>query len=704
MRVKGRPTKMYPQCLESDDGDECYDPAKEIFITDASQVGHITLKASRADRCRREAVKRRLTKQQHQFERIWLRCMRATKGADRSQKKPKRVWVDEDKQRGRPKRGRPRKSLVQAMTETEAPNLTQVQTKSRLVHRVRRYGVAVEPRHYERKTIHLPQEGGLGSQHVPGVTLGLSWDNGHMELEPTREEKRIARELKRRVKLEELERKREARRLKREMKEKLTRERRERRVTERQKREEERLASLRKEGETVRKTETNEEIKKLYVPDVDDESQSIHDMSFCYGTFPTGKIFNGKWLVLEEIFPNRHGVAAYYVVENDEHKIEGILYAQDMSNSFAHLPEEVYFLQTQSDNGRSYLFQTVIDCQLVSAPDHPDFFYCVFISRKSASLADLWNRYPKEHLFKKEGEANKAWSLGTVGRLAADILSIIEATYEAGYTFRSIDLSHFRLDLRTRRLFLENASEVVVSTELTDLRLRNGEHVCHNYWQGCLEYAPLSLHHKGRESIMRAADCAEVLFYIILDLLGLLTWRGLDESQTAKCKEEFMTQNRKKVPAPLYDYWKIVQNAQAIDASKLRRQDDYLLLDGVRGGATVSVLDFRKLAARLVTVYEVFGGVVDESAPYDFEVVDDPAEKTCEQQREDSLVQRKEFLKHKQDVLGAQDDAMTMREELGKRSEAQTERERAEAMQDANVSEQQDLKVSTSDDEHEYDD
>ncbi|VDN33894.1 unnamed protein product [Cylicostephanus goldi] len=45
-------------------------------------------------------------------------------------------------------------------------------------------------------------------------------------------------------------------------------------------------------------------------------------MTFCVGTFPAGKIFNNKWLVLEEISSNRHGVAAYYVVEDDEHKIQ----------------------------------------------------------------------------------------------------------------------------------------------------------------------------------------------------------------------------------------------------------------------------------------------------------------------------------------------------------------------------------------------
>ncbi|ETN76103.1 hypothetical protein NECAME_11905 [Necator americanus] len=53
------------------------------------------------------------------------------------------------------------------------------------------------------------------------------------------------------------------------------------------------------------------------------------------------------------------------------------------------------------------------------------------------------------------------------------------------------------------------------------------------------------------KSIMRVADCAEVLFYIMVDMLGLLTWRGLDNHQTTKHKERFVEQNRKQLPIPL---------------------------------------------------------------------------------------------------------------------------------------------------------
>ncbi|EYC15940.1 hypothetical protein Y032_0035g3056 [Ancylostoma ceylanicum] len=492
--------------------------------------------------------------------------------------------------------------------------------------------------------------------------------------EQERDAKRAAREEKRRMKLEEQQRKREARRLKKELREKLLKEKRERREAERRKQEEERLARKKKKG-SVGALKIAEEAQKVYISSPCDGVVPIADLSFCYRIFISGKVFLNRWLILDEIASHRYGVAAYLVVENTEEKTQGILYAQDVSNPFAGLPEEVYFLQTQSERNRSYMFQTVVDAHFVSATaQSPTFFYYVVVLRESASLKDIWTHYPEPP---KESGEKKAWSPGTVGRLASDILSIIEVAYEAGYTFRNIDMSYFHLDVRTRRLYLDNAIEVVVSTELKELRLTSGEYVYHNYWRGCVEYAPLSWHQKGRESIMRVADCAEVLFYMMVDMLGLLTWRGLEDLQIMVCKEGFVEQNRKKLPVPLIDYWKVVRRAQAIDTSKFHRQDDYLLLDGMRGGATVSVLDFRTLFMRLLTMYKVFGGVLDEDTPYDFEVVDDPTKRSPEQQRLVQLFQEAEFLRYKLEVLRADYDALMTRKEFMKRNAAQTKRERA---------------------------
>ncbi|KAK6020331.1 hypothetical protein OSTOST_14016, partial [Ostertagia ostertagi] len=92
-------------------------------------------------------------------------------------------------------------------------------------------------------------------------------------------------------------------------------------------------------------------------------------------------------------------------------------------------------------------------------------------------------------------------------------------------------MSQFHLDVRSRRLFLNNASEVVKSTELMDLKMKNGGILLHNYWRGCPEFAPLSWHEKGERSVVRVTDCAEVLFYIMLELMGLMTWRGLNKDE-----------------------------------------------------------------------------------------------------------------------------------------------------------------------------
>ncbi|KAK6726942.1 hypothetical protein RB195_004939 [Necator americanus] len=494
-----------------------------------------------------------------------------------------------------------------------------------------------------------------------------------------REIKRATRDAERRVKLEEIQKKREARKLKKEMKEKLLRAKRERREAERKKLEEEQLELKRKKRAiTTLKKSTDE--RKVFVPSPCDDVMPIVDMSFCWRIFVSGKVFLNRWLILHEIQSYRYGVVAYYVVENSEDKTQGLLYVQDIYNPFAGLPEEAYFLELQSERGRSCMFQTITDARFVSSTaQSPTFFYYVVILRESASLKDIWTHYPEPSAEKNE---KKAWSLGTVGRLAADILSIIEVTYEAGYTFRNIDMCHFHLDMRTRRLYLDNASEVVVSTELREpLRLASGEYVYHNYWRGSIEYAPLSWHYKGRESIMRVADCAEVLFYIMVDMLGLLTWRGLDNHQTTKHKEGFVEQNRKQLPVPLIDYWKIVRRAQAIDVSKLRRQDDYLLLDGIRGGATVSILDFRALFTRLLALYKVFGGVADEDTPFDFEVVDDLLKRSPEEQRLVELYKEAEMLRYRLEALRADYDALITRKAFAQKNAAQTERERALAAQ-----------------------
>ncbi|VDM72874.1 unnamed protein product [Strongylus vulgaris] len=80
-------------------------------------------------------------------------------------------------------------------------------------------------------------------------------------------------------------------------------------------------------------------------------------------------------------------------------------------------------------------------------------------------------------------------------------------------------------------------------------------------------------------------------------------------------------------------------------------------------------------------MYKVFGGVLDEDSPYDFEEVDDPTEWSPEQLRLVRLFEKAEFLRYRLEVLKADYDALMIRKEFDKRSKAQTERERAMAAQ-----------------------
>ncbi|VDO22192.1 unnamed protein product [Haemonchus placei] len=59
--------------------------------------------------------------------------------------------------------------------------------------------------------------------------------------------------------------------------------------------------------------------------------------------------------------------------------------------------------------------------------------------------------------------------------------------------------------------------------------------------------------------------------------------------------------------------------------------DGYLLLNGKRGGATSSILDFRRLFVKLLSLYKIFGQVHDDDTPYDFDIVQDPTSASTKQ-------------------------------------------------------------------------
>ncbi|KAK6019395.1 hypothetical protein OSTOST_14970, partial [Ostertagia ostertagi] len=155
-----------------------------------------------------------------------------------------------------------------------------------------------------------------------------------------RELKKAAKLERRQQKLEEQERKRRERLLRKEMKEKLLQQKREWREEEKRKRLARELQSMCKK-------------RKL-----------------------------DSYLILDEVPSHRYGVIAYLVVEQSEAATQCVLYAQLADSSFASLPEEMYFVQIQSEKNRSSMFQTIVDARFIDAsPQSPPFFYAIVLLR-----------------------------------------------------------------------------------------------------------------------------------------------------------------------------------------------------------------------------------------------------------------------------------------------------------------------------------
>uniref|UniRef100_A0A7I4XXQ6 Protein kinase domain containing protein n=1 Tax=Haemonchus contortus TaxID=6289 RepID=A0A7I4XXQ6_HAECO len=421
-------------------------------------------------------------------------------------------------------------------------------------------------------------------------------------------------------------------------------------------------------------------LAKTFIPSPRNSLLPFVDVSIFWRIFVPGEVFFGRWLVLDEVPSHRYGVMAYLVVEQGDAAAQCVLYAQLTESPFAALPEEVYFVQIQSERNRSSMFQTIVEARFVdAAPQSPPFFYAIVLLRDSISLHDLWHAYPHPPQGTLE---TKAWSIGTVGRLAADILAIIELVYETGYTFRNVEMSHFHLDIRSRRLYLNNASEVAKSTELMDLKVKNEEVLFHNHWRGCPEFAPLSWHENGKNSVVNVTDCAEALFYIMMEMLGFMSWRGLGKDEIKLRK---LTFDESILPLPLAEYWRVVRRAQEMPVAKVMLHDGYLLLNGKRGGATSSILDFRRLFVKLLSLYKIFGQVHDDDTPYDFDVVQSPTSASTKQARVIELLKKIRSVGDGIQTLKADIFALRLRREYSNRCAAQTRRERAAASARASI-------------------
>ncbi|KAK5968170.1 hypothetical protein GCK32_012966, partial [Trichostrongylus colubriformis] len=151
----------------------------------------------------------------------------------------------------------------------------------------------------------------------------------------------------------------------------------------------------------------------------------------------------------------------------------------------------------------------------------------------------------------------------------------------------------------------------------------------------------------------------------MLELMGLMTWRGLnkEEFQAVMFVYLYNVENHHR----LIEYWGIVHRAQEMQISKVMFHDGYLLLNGRRGGATSSVLDFRKLFMKLLALYKIFGGVGDDDTPYDFDVVQDPIVRGEKQAQLVELFKAVHLMKEKVQTLKADLYALAIRKEYAKR-------------------------------------
>ncbi|KJH51175.1 hypothetical protein DICVIV_02637 [Dictyocaulus viviparus] len=203
--------------------------------------------------------------------------------------------------------------------------------------------------------------------------------------------------------------------------------------------------------------------------------------------------------------------------------------------------------------------------------------------------------------------------------------------------------------------------------------MTSGDVLLHNYWRGCAEYAPLSWHENGNKSIMRLTDCVEVLMYIILDMTGFLIWRGLHKDLIRRHKEHL---DIKALPPPLADYWCRVRRAHKFHSREFTRQNGYMLLNGLRGGATYSFLDFRALMKLMRALYTVFGDVVEQS-PYDYEIWVEPYMWGADQAPCAELAIEKEQRRYRSLAVKANYESRMVRDEFIRRISAQTEWEQA---------------------------
>nr|CDJ81754.1 unnamed protein product [Haemonchus contortus] len=167
-----------------------------------------------------------------------------------------------------------------------------------------------------------------------------------------------------------------------------------------------------------------------------------------------------------------------------------------------------------------------------------------------------------------------------------------------------------------------------------------------------------------------------------MEMLGFMSWRGLGKDEIKLRK---LTFDESILPLPLAEYWRVVRRAQEMPVAKVMLHDGYLLLNGKRGGATSSILDFRRLFVKLLSLYKIFGQVHDDDTPYDFDVVQSPTSASTKQARVIELLKKIRSVGDGIQTLKADIFALRLRREYSNRCAAQTRRERAAASARASI-------------------
>uniref|UniRef100_A0A0M3ID08 Protein kinase domain-containing protein n=1 Tax=Ascaris lumbricoides TaxID=6252 RepID=A0A0M3ID08_ASCLU len=334
----------------------------------------------------------------------------------------------------------------------------------------------------------------------------------------------------------------------------------------------------------------------------------------------TDEIFDHRFRIYERIGWDDRVGATYFGLDEKENK-EVILRIDRNDNALSVVKMEAVFLR-EAEKHHLWIFFEQVHSQAI----YQQFCYLAIYHRDGPSLTDCTN-YMKDHRF----------SHGTAGRLAYDILNILEAIHKLGYLLRSMHPSMFYLDVNSRHLFLFDRTTIQVDAD--QLQIPEA-----NRWVGGPQYAPLAYHRGG--SIKRR-DELESLFYLLIEMVtGSLPWDSARADQIEDIKQKCIQQGVLLVGLP-HEYARLQDHIM-----KIREEINYQFIGSL-----------------LKKIYQELGGVHDLDENFDFER--DPTEEELpkfliQQNKEFFAILIEAILRKRDRIVYArlQDHIMKIREEI----------------------------------------